>query len=283
MKSACVHGRNISSKECMRLPMNQRTLIASIKPRYESWRSKSLAVDKLSRANIQTLTRALNSYKSFIESPEYTTATVNGRKQMGFSPQSKLHSSVLEEFIYYVIRLLPSTKRMSLGPTEAFAHLYFAPRDIRSFEKSSGMSVHTKNQDFAVFKTVRLSSSTSGCDRQPQEIEVQIPVLSVECKTYVDKTMLEASIATADRIKRGNPYCKYFVVTEAWAVGKEVDPRHSSIDQIYLFRKDRGRRATSAPKLIDDKVVYRFATDAQSHLDAMWSDMGKKIRSGVLI
>jgi hypothetical protein len=47
--------------------------------------------------------------------------------------------------------------------------------------------------------------------------------------------MLEGSIATAEKIKYGNPYSLFFVVTERYAVDLSIDPVYSKIDQYRLI------------------------------------------------
>jgi len=38
-----------------------------------------------------------------------------------------------------------------------------------------------------------------------QENKIYVPIVSIECKTYLDKTMYEGSISTAEKIKKGIP------------------------------------------------------------------------------
>ncbi|MFQ6055585.1 MAG: Bpu10I family restriction endonuclease, partial [Methanosarcinales archaeon] len=41
---------------------------------------------------------------------------------------------------------------------------------------------------------------------------MHIPIVSIECKTYRDKTMFEGSVSTAEKIKKGNLYCIFLIV-----------------------------------------------------------------------
>jgi hypothetical protein len=47
--------------------------------------------------------------------------------------------------------------------------------------------------------------------------------------------MYEGFVSTAEKIKRGNPYCIFLIVTETYQVSLDVDPKYSLIDQIYVF------------------------------------------------
>ena len=53
----------------------------------------------------------------------------------------------------------------------------------------------------------------------------------------LDKTMYEGSVATADKIKTGNPYCLFYLVTETYDISSDVDIQTSKIDDIYVLRK----------------------------------------------
>ncbi len=66
--------------------------------------------------------------------------------------------------------------------------------------------------------------------------------------------MLDGSIATASKIKSGNPYCLFFIVCETYEVGKQVDPQYTDIDQIYSLRKSdkRGSRDPFQAEIILD-------------------------------
>lgn len=68
--------------------------------------------------------------------------------------------------------------------------------------------------------------------------------------------MLEGVIATAEKLKSGNPYTRFVVVSENYDVDLKVDPVYSRIDQIYVLRKSK-RKEYFSP--IDADVVIRFS------------------------
>jgi hypothetical protein len=88
--------------------------------------------------------------------------------------------------------------------------------------------------------------------------------------------MLEGSIATADKIKNGNPYCLFLVVTETYDVSYEVDPAYSRIDQIYVLRKSK--RRSDENHLIDYNVVQDLFNFVKAHLLRDWSSIEKKLK-----
>ena len=83
----------------------------------------------------------------------------------------------------------------------------------------------------------------SGLGREKRVLKV--PIISIECKTYLDKTMLEGSVSTAEKIKKGNPQAKFYIVTETYDVDYEVDIYGTQIDQIYVLRKQKREKTNS--------------------------------------
>jgi len=110
-----------------------------------------------------------------------------------------------------------------------------------------------------------------------QENKIYVPIVSVECKTYLDKTMYEGSVSTAEKIKKGNLYCVFLIVTETYEVSLDVDPKYSSIDQIYVLRKE------SRDNLIFDDVVWDLFGFVESHINSDWYNVREKIKRGKMI
>ena len=83
------------------------------------------------------------------------------------------------------------------------------------------------------------------------------------------------------KIKNGNPYSRFIVVSENYDVDLSVDPAYSRIDQIYVLRKCKRKEAWTD---IDAKVVERFFNEVQDHITRSWSDVESKMRNdGVII
>ncbi len=262
LKPAQVHGRNILTK--LRQRENWDRLSGVIRA-YQDWvRENEIYgyTPEIIRARVD----ALNRYKLAAEA-------------VPFSAQSKFHSSVLEEFLYYLFRDLleemnrearatEATQTMDIGGIRAYSNLYFAPENFRAFLQSPSMRVNEKDQDFAIYREVRIQADGEGRT-------LYVPVVSVECKTYMDKTMLEGSIATAEKIKMGNPYCLFIVATEWYDVSYEVDPKYSRIDQIYVLRRERRRAGALNP--IQYEVVEDLFGFVRDHLQRDWSRIGEKV------
>lgn len=276
--SVFIHGDNIETKLKKAKGINL-TYLNEIKAEYEAWRKKIDALKGQRTAeDIKKLVKALNKYKNFVDQPKYRKESGNLN---GFTSQSKLHSTVLEEFMYHLLIEIPELngKNLEFGPTHAYSNLYFSPASLASFETNTGMSINTKDQDFAISKKIALTTYSSAHLTQ-EEYEIHVPVVSIECKTYLDKTMYEGSVATAEKIKRGNPYSLFLIVTETYEVAANVDPAYSEINQIYVLRKQSQREEKQA---IQTDIVEDLYQTVERHLKSSWRDVDKKIKSGKLI
>jgi hypothetical protein len=273
--SKFIHGDNIQNKLSGGEKNPEKlSLLRNIQKKYLAWKEECLSVVGDQREDTDRLVSALNRYKDFIDQDQF---------KKNFNAQTKLHSTVLEEFIYYVFRLIPGIEdSMRLGTMEAYTNLFFAPKNLEALNSDCGVNIYTKNQDFAIAKTAIIIASPEGQQSEKRH-KIQIPVVSVECKTYVDKTMYEGSVATAERIKQGNPYSCFIIVAEYYALSLDVDPSHSKIDQIYVLRRQTNSSRKRAINSIDEEVVWRLYSDVKSHVCAEWSDMSQKVKSGLMI
>jgi hypothetical protein len=257
-----IHGKNILAKI-----KNYRGKGSNIYKKaihlYKRWKLQNENIMGSTLKAIKNKVRFLNNYMDKISEIEI------------FSSQSKYHSSVLEEFFYYLFsdlinninRPKRSANKIMLGGIRAYSNLYFAPKSIYEFKKTSSIKVNVKDQDFSIYRNVKLTA-------EDIETTLNVPVVSIECKTYIDKTMLEGSIATAEKIKNGNPYCLFIVVAETYSVSFDVDPAYSRIDQIYILRKSKD---TSKSSKIDYHVVCDLFKYVKKHISRDWSNIKNKL------
>jgi len=267
-----IHKSNIDGKLKKEKGKNQE-YIQEIKKKYDEWIEKiNLLKNKFDDEAIKKKVEYLIEYKDFIDQPKFKKYEIDNN---GWTAQSKLHSTVLEEFMYHLLNVIPSLNngKFNLGPIKAYSNLFFAPKNLNSFIKDPGLTVNEKDQDFAISKEILVKIES-------EEKKINIPVISIENKTYLDKTMLDGSIATASKIKSGNPYCLFFIVCETYEVSEEIDPQYTDIDQIYSLRKSttRGSRDTIQPDIILD-----LFNRVKNHLDSDWSNVAENIKSGKII
>lgn len=227
------------------------------------------AIVGFSDENIISRTHLLNNYYNFIEQNNYHNI---------FTFQGKFRPTILEEFMYMLLKdfieekrqLLPQNNRdyLKIG-TKAYTNLFFSGNDFLDFINNPTILVNEKNQDFAIYRPFDIT--INGIVKQ-----IKIPIVSIENKTYLDKTMLDGAIATAEKIKSGNPYAKYFVVAEDYDVRYEVDPAYSKIDQIYVLRK---RKKNEASANIYSSVFIDLVNEIDIHLNKTWGNIQHKLNN----
>jgi len=279
LDKAHIHGRNILAKlrNLKKLSSVQKRQLRMVIREYKKWKEGNENLVGYSDSVIKKRVELLNKYKKAIE-------------KVKFSSQSKFHSSVIEEFLYYLFRDLlkdlsdtvedtegggSARRGILLGGIRAYSNLYFAPKNLKDFTSTPNMKVNVKDQDFAIYRTILIKADG-------EQKTINVPIVSIECKTYIDKTMLEGSIATAEKIKNGNPYCLFLVVTEWYDVSYEVDPAYSRIDQIYVLRRQKRRTKRNRP--IDFMVVKDLFRFVKFHLERDWSSIQQRlIREGKIL
>jgi hypothetical protein len=275
MMSNYIHGDNLIHKLETEKNSENLLLLSEIEDKYNEWKNNNMSITGITQNDINKKVELLNDYKKFIDQPKFKKEVSN---LLGFTSQSQLHSTVLEEFMYYLFKDIwrLRNKKLNWGRTQAYTNLYFAPVNIDSFEESSNIVINVKNQDFSISKEVILQSRVTNNENW-QENKIFVPIVSIECKTYLDKTMYEGSFSTAEKIKKGNPYCIFLIVTETYEVSLNVDPKYSSIDQIYVLRKENGKNP------IYEDVVWDLFTFVESHINSDWYNVRQRIMRGKMI
>lgn len=268
------HASNICTKSNKGVKPKEKKALEEIVPIYAEYLGYQKELKGYSDSIIQQRVELLNKY--YLDYNHLQLDNV-------FSSQGKFRSTILEEFMFilfrdYVAELKSKYKDadnlIQGGAAKAYTNLYFTASGIENFVKAPNVEINVKDQDFAIYRKVDLS-----IDGKTKEIRV--PIVAVENKTYLDKTMLEGVIATAEKLKSGNPYTRFVVVSENYDVDLKVDPIYSRIDQIYVLRKSK-RKEYFSP--IDVNVVIRFFQETKQHIERPWSNIEKKMRQeGVIM
>ena len=246
-----VHGKNLLAKK------NKN----EIENFYEAYRKfhDELVGDK----NLAKKVNALNSYKTLASS-------INNRNgRIVFKAQSKLEPTILEEFICQILKDKFGNGVLKYGSVKAYSSLYFNYHNKEDFSSGLELRANTKDQDVSIYRDIIVS-----IDNQRETLS--IPIICIECKTYLDKTMLEGSVATALKIKNGNPKCLFFVVTETYDVADSVDIETSHIDNIYVLRKSR--RKSEEVRDIQPDVVEHLVNSIDEHLKSQAISIEDKIQ-----
>ena len=258
-----VHGKNILEK-IKRIKAEERNKTEVL---YEAIKRY---ITFLTSMNEGSLRRKI---KDFIHYREYIRNINRGNNgKLIFSSQSKFESTIIEEFLYHLFKDFEK-EEIEVGSIKAYTSLYFSARNFEEFKTSPDMKINEKNQDFAIYRKFKLELKNKNSETLHIK-DIALPIITIECKTYLDKTMLEGSIATAEKIKIGNPHCKFFILTEAYDVKYEVDIATSRIDNIFVLRKGK----TSENNPIDGKVIVKLFKAVKYHLESDWENIENNIK-----
>lgn len=287
-----VHGQNLAQKMNGHRKYSDeesKRFLSEISEKYEEWKVQNAEIKGPYKAEsdsdeeiVKKRVELFSEYKEFIDQQHYAEK---------FDSRSNLHSSVLEEFIYYLFRdlLLDFEGQPLVGKSHAFKDMFFAPKSFQDMVKRPALRIEKKDHDFVIGISIKATFKCHGSASVEQD-DFEVPAIAIECKTYLDKTMLEASSTAAEQLKYKNPNAKYIVVMEWLKLSDAVNLRKYKVDQIYVFRRqkntDREFRYDEGydKKPIDPAVVWHLYQTVRDHLTDDWGgDVGEGLERGWLI
>jgi len=273
-----IHGSNIKQKEAHKskyMDEESKKFLQQIRERYDRWKKdnedlrgpflkKSAEDDTV----IEKRTKLFSDYKDFIDQRHYAEK---------FDSRSNLHSSVLEEFVYFLFRDLVAgfPGRPLVGKSSSFKDLFFFPSGYAQMVSRPHARVETKDHDFVIGATIEAQFNCN--DSNEKELyKLELPAIAIECKTYLDKTMLEGSSTAAAQLKYKNPNALYIVVMEWLKLTSEINLKKYDVDQIYVFRKQKNTdrefryEESYVKKPVDPDVVRHLYSTVREHLTGSW-------------
>src|SRR3990172_7979189 len=144
-----------------KLPSTDKPVVEEAIQRYRAWifALQQVQGDNWDEVALQMVT-LLNEYKLFVEVDIIFDREDDFLyRQKG---QTKLDNSIIEEFLPHLVSKClmkdADDTNLSLGPTTAFSAIYFAS-SLDAPEIGGGITVRTKDQDFAIAKRVYLKAS----------------------------------------------------------------------------------------------------------------------------
>jgi len=273
-----VHGDNLTQKENNKekyTDNESKQYLKEIRAKYDKWKFANETLkgplsilSKKDKKIIQKRVQLFSDYKEFIDQQKYAEK---------FDSRSNLHSSVLEEFIYYIFRdlVFEFSESAVLGKAHTFKDVFFNSSSYKEMVSKPNAKIERKDHDFIIGVNIVTKMNCEGSD-VIEEHNWQIPAVAIECKTYLDKTMLEGSSTAAEQLKHRNPNAIYIVVSEWLKLTEQVNLKKFKVDQIYILRKqkntDREYRYAKTYKknpIYDDVVEHLFVTVRQ-HLTSEW-------------
>lgn len=273
-----VHGNNITQKENLKekyTDAESRQFIEEIRYQYELWKvANEKLVGPISTIHlddnniINERVRLFSEYKKFLDQQKYAEK---------FDSRGNLHSSVLEEFMYYLFRdlVFEFSELALIGKSHTFKDIFFNAPNYKEMVSKPYLKMEKKDHDFAIGVNINAKMSSAG-NPSEEHHTFQIPAVAIECKTYLDKTMLEGSSTAAEQLKHRNPNAIYIVVAEWLKLTEQVNLRKYKVDQIYILRKqkntDREYRYAESYKMnpIFEDVVQHLFNTVRTHLTTDW-------------
>jgi hypothetical protein len=287
-----VHGDNLLGKQnhlTKYMDDKSKILLTEIAPQYDAWKRANQDLKgpftKVSSDDASILEKRvefLNQYKNFIDQQKYAEQ---------FDSRSNLHSSVLEEFMYYLFRDLATSfsEKALVGKAHTFKDLFFLPTSFSDMVASPNIRIEQKDHDFVIGSRIEVNACVLGSEKVEKH-NFDVPAVAIECKTYLDKTMLESSSTSADQLKTRNPNAIYIVVMEWIKLTENVNLKKLKLDQVYVLRKqkntDREFRYLDTyrknPIYVD--VVKHLFENVRQHLTQPWvGGVVQRLEKGYLL
>jgi Bpu10I restriction endonuclease len=305
-RNPLVHGSNLEQKENHRTKYrdsDSRRYLSEIRNEYDKWHTANIkligpALEIADKDDVILAERVelFVKYKDFLDQQHYAEK---------FDSRSNLHSSALEEFLYYLFKDLVQDfgENALIGKSHTFKDIFFVPPNYFEMLKRPYACIEKKDHDFVIGATIQASFEAAPPPEQDDspgemltilkeepstysEVTVagntethifDIPVIAIECKTYLDKTMLEGSSRAAEDLKARNPNSLYLVVMEWIKLTSDVNLRKYKVDQIYVLRqqKNTDREFRYEVKYIKNSinplVVQHLFKKVRNHLKMDWA------------
>ncbi|MDR1544500.1 MAG: Bpu10I family restriction endonuclease [Prevotellaceae bacterium] len=249
--------------------------------RYEYWSKESSILNSEIETELKQKIQILNDYKNYVDKLT--------NEDSYFKMQDKMSSSIMEEFLFYLFKDIPSIKSsveeglIYMGSANAYTDLSFAPKNIKDFLMYPNVFINYKNQDFTISKFIKC---TFECNGEEEKREIIVPTVAIECKTFIPSTMLGQSIYEAQLLKQGNPYSLYIVVAETNALSDDVNLKNIPIDEIFILRKQKRnsqKNKVSDKKPLDYHVIKDLYDYVKDYLNKEWFNNERATERGRLI
>jgi len=239
-----------------KLPPADRIRVEQARERYREWIRNMGAATGAPDERIDRLVELLNEYRLYLDVDLIFDSEFDFLyRQKG---QLKLDNSVIEEFLPWLIHsdIIPELRGLEVyvGPISSFSSAFFVS-SLDSPQAGGGLSIRTKDQDFAISKPlyIRTSHSPTFTEASFETKATNITYVAAECKTNLDKTMFQEACATARDTKFAVAGAKYFLLVE-WLDMTPLSTAATDIDEVLILRK---------AKRINSNVRSEFATSAK--------------------
>ena len=242
----------------------------------------------LNKRNIGRLVESFNTYRSKV------AYVFEARENSG---QENLQSTMMEEFFKHLLRdlVIPicgqNPPNMWMGKGKGYVDLTFSPSSYSTIFNAPTPYLHSKDQDFLLGAKFifSLKADTGGKDvAEVHNEDFIVPVVAIECKTYLERNMLDSCANTASRLKKAMPYCLYIVAAEYLKL-ETAQPELTDIDEVFILCKATNSARLTRKKMgkpvipLDTDLIIDIFEMVKRHLNGIWWQPESVLKSGKVI
>jgi hypothetical protein len=218
---------------------------------YDRYQEQQCTIVETDEQAIHQKVQVLYEYYGTLDEFVSRVADEHGKK---ITPQSKFRPTVLEEFCGFLFKDLPQIEDLGL---DFFNKKIFAGITL---DKEGKAKIKTKDVDFCIGKQFNVKIGN-------ENHVILIPIVAIEVKTYIDKTMFSEAQFTAQKMKQGSPNVRVYVLTEENQIDVNEIPTkgQTPIDQIFVIRDKTTQQISS-------DAVFEFYCEVKSVLEQIRRD-----------
>ncbi len=275
-----IHGKNLRDYTAKQRGTKRHTF-NRLMDEYYQYRKRIAAVDSLTEDGIREYVSALNAYRA-VAVPVFDSLDNNGQVALGYT--------IMEEFFYLLFQKKVESmnvkhENLFVGKGNSYVSLSFTPASFEELFSNPKAYIHTKDQDFVLGANVEIMIKADG---EQETTTTVIPAVAIECKTYLERNMLDSCAATASRLKAAMPYCIYIVASEYMKMS-DAAPELTDIDEVYILcraknaDRERRKRENLPPFDIDADLIIDLYNRVSRHLNAIWWKPEDAVENGKII
>lgn len=150
-----------------------------------------------------------------------------------------------------------------IGKATTLKDMFFAPPSYADMITHAHPRFEGKDHDFVIGATITLDIRCKG-EPTGETKELQLPAVAIECKTYLDKTMLESSSTAAEQIRARTPNAIYIIVSEWLKLTEDINLKKYKVEQVYVLR--RQKNTDREYRYSDEYVKNPISVETVAHL-----------------
>ena len=241
-----------------------------------------VGVEELKEVNENEIKKFLEYYNQYRSSTAYI---YEKRKNSG---QELIRSSMLEGFFQLLFKDLvseySSNKDFVIGKAKSLVGFNFSPFSFNDAFKNINFNLLEKDQDFVIGIKLNLSIE----NYKDSNFEMVLPFVVIECKTYIEKNMLETHINSSSNIKKILPDCLYLLASEFMKM-RSGEPHLSKLDNVYILCKEtnsvreKNFKKNNPIKELSSELISELFFTVKEHLQNKWWDNESFTKKGRLL